>query len=115
MIDTPLIARKLIESGVKRQHAEAIADVVASAANQQNGTLATKDFVHDRINVVRGEIGDLRIEVSDLRGEMNTKISFVRGEISASETRIVRWIVGTGIAIAGLLVTSVGILLSTLL
>ena len=140
MLNTLSIARKLSESGVTQEQAEAIANVVADAVNQQNGILATKDFVHDQVNVVRGEISsirgeisDLRVEVSDLRGDMNTKISSIRGEISdlrgdmnandsaldakisASETRIVRWIVGTGLTIVGLLVTSVGILLSILL
>ncbi len=93
MIDTLSIARKLSSSGVKREQAEAIADVVADAVDQQYGELATKDFVRNQISTVRGEI-------SDLRGDMNT-------QISALETRLVRWIVATGLVVVGLLITAV--------
>ena len=133
MLNTLSFARKLSKSGVEREHAEAIANAVSDALEQQNGTLATKDFVHDMVSELRGEVSELRSEVSELRGEvselrgdmnakinelrgdmntkiselrgdMNTKISDVRGEISASEARIVRWIVGTGIAIISLMI-----------
>ena len=104
MIDTLSIARKLSSSGVKREQAEAIADVVADAVDQQYGELATKDFVRNQISTVRGE-------VSDLRGDMNTQISDLRGDmntqISALETRLVRWIVATGLVVVGLLITVV--------
>ena len=104
MIDTLSIARKLSSSGGKREQAEAIADVVADAVDQQYGELATKDFVRNQISTVRGE-------VSDLRGDMNTQISDLRGDmntqISALETRLVRWIVATGLVVVGLLITLV--------
>ncbi len=79
MIHTLSIARKLSSSGVKREQAEAIADVVADAVDQQYGDLATKDFVRNEINIVRAQI-------------------------SALETRLVRWIVATGLVVIGLLV-----------
>lgn len=78
---------------------------------KKNGDLATKEFVHDQITVVRGkiktvqgEISDLRVQISDLRGDMNTNISDLHGEMHAQETRIVRWIVGTGIVVVGYLI-----------
>ena len=79
MIHTLSIARKLSSSGVKREQAEAIADVVADAVDQQYGDLATKDFVRNEINIVRAQI-------------------------SALDTRLVRWIVATGLVVIGLLV-----------
>ena len=87
MIDTLSIARKLSNSGVKREQAEAIAGVVADAVDQQYGELATKDFVRNQISIVRGEI------------------SAQDAKMSALETRLVRWIVATGLVVVGLLFT----------
>ncbi len=109
MIDTLSIARKLSDSGVKREQAEAIADVVADAVDQQYGELATKDFVRNQISTVRGEISDLRgdmnAQISELRGDMNAQISAQDAKMSALETRLVRWIVATGLVVVGLLFT----------
>ena len=121
MLNTLSIARKLFKSGVDREHAEAIADVVSDAVDQKNENLATKNFVHDEIKTVREEVGELRGEVGELRGEVkvstsildmkitsltteiNAKITSLKAEvdakISGSEVRIVRWIVGTGIGL----------------
>ncbi len=119
MIDTLSIARKLSSSGVKREQAEAIADVVADAVDQQYADLATKDFVRNQISIVRGEVsnlrGDMNAQIGDLRGDMNAQIGDLRGEIgdlrgdmnaqiSALETRLVRWIVATGLVVISLLV-----------
>ena len=159
MLNTLTIAQSLSKSGFKREQAEAIANVVADAAKNERGDLATKDFVRSQINVVRGEISDLRgdmntlhgdtnakisdlrgdmntlhgdtiAKISDLRGEMNSEIGTVRGEISdlrgdmnretgtlrgeisRLETRLIRWVVGTGIAVGVLLGTAVTIGLS---
>ena len=130
MINTLSISRELTKSGLKREHAEAIADAVAEAIAQQNGNLATTEFVHTRISemqkgtdgkidILRMEVGDLRVEVSELRvdvselrSHIDTQIASVRVEISelradmstldakisASETRVVRWVVGIAIA-----------------
>ena len=100
MINTLSIARKLWDSGVKREQAEAIADVVADAVNQQYENLATKDFVRNQISIVRSEI-------SDLRADMNAKISTL-------ETWLVRWIVATGLVVAGLLITVITVFLGVL-
>ena len=100
MINTLSIARELSTSGVKREQAEAIANVVADAVSQRDENLATKDFVRNQISIVRGEISDLRGDMSGLRGDMNA-------QISALETRLVRWIVATGLVVAGLLITVV--------
>ncbi len=123
MINTLSISRELTKSGLKREHAEAIADAVAEAIAQQNGNFATTEFVHTRISEMQkgtdDKIDTLRVEVSELRNDMETKIGEVRVEIasvrveiselradmstlnakiSASETRIVRWVVGIVIA-----------------
>ena len=93
MINTLSISRELTKSGLKREYAEAIADVVANAVVQQNGNLATKEFVHahvsemqkgtdGKIDTLRMEIGELRVEVSELRNHIDSQTASVRVEIS---------------------------------
>ena len=106
MINTLSISRELTKSGLKREYAEAIADVVANAVVQQNGNLATKEFVHahvsemqkgtdGKIDTLRMEIGELRVEVSELRVEVSelrnhidSQIASVRVEISELRNHI---------------------------
>lgn len=52
MVNTLAIAHSLINSGIEREQAEAIANVVADAAENQNRELATKDFVHNKISTL---------------------------------------------------------------
>lgn len=99
MLDTLSIARRLSKSGMKREQAETIANVVADAVDRQNGNLATKDFVHGEIKSVRGEVIELREDVSDLREEMKINDSALDAKISALEARLIRWVVGTGIGL----------------
>ncbi|MCY3628426.1 MAG: DUF1640 domain-containing protein [Bacteroidota bacterium] len=116
MIDTLSIVRKLSDSGVKREQAEAHAEAIADAIHQQYGELATKDFVRNQISIVRGEISDLRGDMNtmegNLRGEINTKVSALDAKISALETRLVYWIVGTGLVVVGLCGTALTIFLN---
>ncbi len=117
MIDTLSLSRELAKSGIKREHAEAIADAVSKAVARQNGSLASTEFVYThvdevqknmnaKIDALRVEVGELRIELSELRADMETKVSAIDAKISASdaknsaiESRLIRWIVGTGIAL----------------
>ncbi len=113
MINTLTIARELTKSGIKREQAEAIADVVADAVSHQNGNLATTEFVRThvgelqkgtdgKIDSIRMEIGDLRVEISDLRVEISglrVEISALGAKISATEVRIVRWLIGIGLTL----------------
>ena len=139
MINTLSIARRLSESGIDRKqaevYAEAIVDAVADAFSQQGKDLATKDFVYNQINIVRGEIKDLRadvntetgalrVEIESVRGEIESvrveiesvrvELSDLRGEMNATETRIIRWIIGVGIALGGILVAGISALVSVL-
>ncbi len=139
MINTLSIARRLSESGIDRKqaevYAEAIVDAVADAFAQQGKDIATKDFVYNQINIVRGEIKDLRadvntetgalrVEIESVRGEIESvrveiesvrvELSDLRGEMNATETRIIRWIIGVGIALGGILVAGISALVSIL-
>ncbi len=122
MINTQVILRDLSDSGFNEQQAEAIKNVVVDAVEQQQREFATKDFVTNQFQTIRLEISELRGDMntmgSELRGDMNTMGSELRGEISelrgdmntkisALETRLLRWIVvmffsGIGILLAAL-------------
>ncbi len=133
MINTLSIARRLSESGIDRKqaevYAEAIVDAVADAFSQQIKDLATKDFVYNQINIVRGEIKDLRadvntetgairVEIESVRGEIESvrvELSNLRGEMNATETRIIRWIIGVGIALGGIGLAGISMLVSVLM
>ena len=119
MINTLSIARRLSESGIDRKqaevYAEAIVDAVADAFSQQGKDLATKDFVYNQINIVRGEIKDLRADVNTEIGIVRVELSNLRGEMNATETRIIRWIIGVGIALGGIVAAGISILVSVLM
>ena len=125
MINTLSIARRLSESGIDRKqaevYAEAIVDAVADAFAQQGKDIAAKDFVYNQINIVRGEIKDLRVDMNTETGALRVEIESVRGELSnlrgevnATETRIIRWIIGVGIVLGGTVLAGIGILVSVL-
>ncbi len=84
MIDTLSIARDLSEAGVDWAQAQAHATVIAHAVEQQHADVATKEFVRN-------------------------EISAVRGEISAAETRIIRWTVGTTLGVGGLIIAALAL------
>ncbi len=71
-------------AGIDKKHAEAQAKVIASAVEKQYDEVATKDFVR-------------------------SEISAVRSEISAAKFSVICWVVGTGIALAALSVTVLGL------
>lgn len=52
MVNTLAIAHSLINSGIEREQAEAIANVVADAAENQNRELSTKNSVHNKLNTL---------------------------------------------------------------
>ncbi len=126
MINTLSIARRLSESGIDKKqaevYAEVIVDAVADAFAQQGKDIATKEFVYNQINIVRGEIKDLRVDMNTetdaLRVEIESvrvELSNLRGEMNATETRIIRWIIGVGIALGGIGVAGVSMLVSVLM
>jgi len=87
MFDTYAIARALTAADFTPAQADALTDAVRRAAEHDAagvdvGTLATKDDV----------------------------AALLRAEIAVLELRLVEWIVGTGVAVAGLVVAALRLL-----
>lgn len=108
MIDTLSIARDLSEAGVDWEQAQAHAVVIAHAVEQQHADVATKEFVRNQMNIIRGELSERINEVegklSERIGGVGGEISALLGEISAAETRIIRWMIGTMLGVGGLII-----------
>ncbi len=87
MFDTHAIARALTAADFTPAQADALTDAVRRAAEHDDagvdvGTLATRDDV----------------------------AALLRAEIAVLELRLVEWIVGTGVAVAGLVVAALRLL-----
>ena len=129
MLDTLSVAQELTAGGIDRDQAEVIANAMRKLAQQ--GDHVTGDQFKAGLAEVRTEIAALdtrlstqiadlrteqrtgiasvRTEIADLRTEqqtgiagVRTEIAEVRTEISALETRLIRWMVGTVLATAAL-------------
>ena len=115
MLDTLSVARELTAGGIDRDQAEVFANAMRKLAEQ--GDHVTGDQFKAGLAEVRTEIAalDTRLstQIADLRTEqrtgiaaldtrLSTQIAEVRTEISALETRLIRWMVGTVLATAAL-------------
>ena len=115
MLDTLSVAQELTAGGIDRDQAEVIANAMRKLAQQ--GDHVTGDQFKAGLAEVRTEIAalDTRLstQIADLRTEqrtgiaaldtrLSTQIAEVRTEISALETRLIRWMVGTVLATAAL-------------
>ena len=90
--DTLKIARKLNSSGVEWEQAQTHAEVITDTVEDALGKVATKEFVENQID--------------RLRGEQRADFSELRAENKASQLNQLRWIVGTIIAVGGLIIAS---------
>ncbi|MCY3842925.1 MAG: hypothetical protein OXH69_05215 [Acidobacteria bacterium] len=79
MIDSIAVARQLAEAGIERAHADAVASAIHQAA--EHGDYATR--------------ADLTAHRAD-----------VRADLAALELPLIKWIVGTGIAVAGAVIAA---------
>ena len=59
--------------------------------------LATKADLKAEISDIRGEIADARGEIADVK----TAVAEVRTEVASMETKIIKWIIATVLATAG--------------
>ena len=95
MFDTLAIARALTAADFTPAQADALTDAVRQAAEHDAagdvGTLATKD------------------DVATLEGAMKAHFA-TKADLATLELRLVKWIVGTGVAVAGLVIAALRLL-----
>ena len=128
MLDTHAIARALTAADFTPAQADALTDALrqAAAAGVDVETLATKEDLRTEITVLKGAMKTLehtmktdmaalertmKADVTALEGAMKalerTVKADLRAEVAALELRLVKWIVGTGVAGAGLVIAGV--------
>ena len=127
MLDTHAIARALAAADFTPAQADALTDALRqAAAGVDVETLATKEDLRTEITVLKGAMKTLehtmktdmaalertmKADVTALEGAMKalerTVKADLRAEVAALELRLVKWIVGTGVAGAGLVIAGV--------
>lgn len=95
-----------------RVQASAVAALLPTFATKSD-LLATKGELKEDIHGVRLEVQTVRTEMQTLRAEMQTLKTELKGDslslradMGAMEARLIRWFVGTAIAIAALAFTA---------
>ena len=101
-MDTHAVARSLTDADFTPTQVDVLVNALRQAAEQ--GDHVTSDQFKAGLAEVRTE---LRLEIASLDNRLSTQIAGVRTEVANLETRLVRWMVGTVIATAGV---TVGIL-----
>ena len=106
MIDTLTLSRELTKAGIASAHAEAIATGIQQAA--ERGDHVTSDQFKAGIAYLRTEVAEHRAEQRTEIAGLDAKLADVRADISRSESRIIKWVVGVVLTAAGI-VTAAGV------
>ena len=108
MFDTHAVARTLTEADLTPAQADAITDAVRLAAEHDAAavdveTLATKSDV-------AAVKSDLAAVEAALKSDVAAVEACVRADVAALELRLIKWMVGTGVGVAGLVVAALRLL-----
>lgn len=122
-------ARRLEDTGFSHQQAQALAEVIEAALGDFQSDLATKEFVHSEIQLLRSEFkseiselrSELKSEMSELRSEFKFEISELRSELKSDmkelELRVTNqlrgqmlWFFAMQITIMGVAITLIKLL-----
>ena len=90
-LDTHETVKALTAAGFSDSQAEALTAVVKRAVDIDLSNITTKADLAD----LRRE---LSIEIADLRRELSTEIADLRRELAQLELRLIKWVIGVGIA-----------------
>ncbi len=109
--DTHATIKKLVESGMPEKQAEAVVSVQVELVNSN---LATKQDIAELRAATQQDIAELRAatqqDIAELRAATKQDIAELRAatkqDIAMVESRLIKWVTGFGLAIIGLVVTS---------
>jgi DNA-binding transcriptional MerR regulator len=120
-LDTLQVVKKLKAAGFSEEQAEAVTQVVRDSQNIDLSNLATKSDLSSGLSELRSELkaeiaelrGELKAEIAelrsdtkaefaDVRSESRTEFAKIRTEIADTKVEIIKWVIGIGIAQAGL-------------
>ena len=118
-IDTHETVKSLTAAGFSNSQAEALTAVVKRAVDIDLSNITTKADLADLRRELSIEIADLRrelsTEIADLRRELLTEIADLRRELAQLELRLIKWVIGVGIAatlaVSGMIWTAMQVLL----
>jgi Coiled-coil domain-containing protein 90-like len=101
LFDTLKLADRLEAAGMPPEQAKGTAAALAEGLTDTVATAADIETVRSEIREselrLRGEIAALRADITALRGDMQTGDERLHGEIKGLQSRLVWWIIGTGV------------------
>ena len=97
MFDTHAVARTLTEADLTPAQADAITDAVRLAAEHDAAAIDVETLA------TKSDIAVVKSDMTALEARLNARIS-------AQETRLIKWMVGVGVGVAGLVVTALRLL-----
>ena len=75
-------------------------DVARTAAGEHGREFATRANLDNLREATRADVASVRADVEHVREATRADAAELRTEIAALELRLIKWIVGTGIAVA---------------
>jgi hypothetical protein len=101
-LDTHESVKSLTPVGFSEAQAEALTAVVKRAVDIDFSNLATKTDLAELRRELSSEIATVRHELSNeiaaLRHELSNEITAARREMAQLELRLIKWVIGVGIA-----------------
>ena len=133
MFDTHAVARTLTEADLTPAQADAITDAVRLAAEHDATaidveTLATKSDLAAVRTELKSDIAEVKSDLAAVEAALKVDVAGVKSDvagvksdvaslearmsarISAQETRLIKWMVGVGVGVAGLVVAALRLL-----
>lgn len=98
--DTHAAVKTLTAAGAAEDLAVAVVDVARTAAGEHDRELATRADLDNLREATRADIASVRGDVEHHREATRADLAELRTELAALELRLIKWIVGTGIAVA---------------
>lgn len=108
--DTLKIARQLAQAGLDPKTAEGVSETFAQVLTDREGGLATKADLQELRAATKADLQELRSEMQELRADGRASEATLRGEIKMASADTLRWMIGSQIAISGILFAAIKLL-----